>query len=377
MKKIDKKLLNFIILGEDECVLEAIVYYLDKTKTQDFLLKNNIKILKELRLIKAFVVCFNSGQLLNTANQNFVYYISSVSNVATLVNVSKKILGADKCNFKGKNITIAFIDTGINSHLDFSLGKNRILIFKDFVNSKKNSYDDNGHGTFVTGVACGSGYVSCKKYSGIAPYCNIISLKALDKKGEATAVTILDAMQWILDNHIKYNISIVCMSFGSEPLGNNDPIMKGAEVLWQEGIVVVSAGGNSGPNNETIKSPGVSKKIITVGGLDDKRDNDGNCDEKLYDIAKFSSRGPAYGRIKPDVIAPSVDIVSCSHMGEYKKMSGTSVATPMIAGLCAIIKEKYPKATPNQIKNFLVSTAKSINKSKFEQGFGIANIFKL
>lgn len=377
MNKIDKKLLNFIILGEDECVLEAIVYYLDKSKTQDFLLKNNIKILKELRLINAFVVCFNSGQLLNTANQNFVYYISSVSNVATLVNVSKRILGVDKCNSKGKNVTIAFIDTGINSHLDFSLGKNRIVLFKDFVNSKKNSYDDNGHGTFVAGVACGSGYVSCKKYSGIAPCCNIISLKALDKKGEATAVTILDAMQWILDNHVKHNISIVCMSFGSEPLGNNDPIMKGAEVLWQEGIVVVSAGGNSGPNNETIKSPGVSKKIITVGGLDDKRDNDGNCDEKLYDIAKFSSRGPAYGRIKPDVIAPSVDITSCSHMGEYKKMSGTSVATPMVAGLCAIIKERYPSSTPNQIKNFLVSTARSINKSKFEQGFGIANIFKL
>ncbi len=377
MNKIDKKLLNFIILGEKDCVLEAIVYYLDKSKTQDFLLKNNIKILKEIRLINAFVVCFNSGQLFITANQNFVHYISSVSNVATLVNVSKGILGVDKCNFKGKNITIAFIDTGINPHLDFNLGKNRVVLFKDFVNSKNNAYDDNGHGTFVSGVACGSGYLSCKKYSGIAPYCNIISLKALDKNGEANAVTILDAMQWVLDNCNKYNIDIVCMSFGSEPLGNNDPIMKGAEALWQEGIVVVSAGGNSGPDKETIKSPGVSKKIITVGGLDDKRDNNGKCDEKLYDIAKFSSRGPAYGRVKPDVIAPSVNIISCSHMGDYKQMSGTSVATPMIAGLCAIIKEKYPAAKPNQIKSFLISTAKSIHKSKFEQGYGVANIFKL
>ena len=121
----------------------------------------------------------------------------------------------------------------------------------------------------------------------------------------------------------------------------------------------------------------ISKKIITVGGLDDKRDKNGNYDNGKLDIAQFSSRGPAFGRIKPDIIAPSVNICSCSHLGGYKQMSGTSVAAPMVAGLCAIIKQKYPNATPDQIKTFLTKTAISLKKSKFEEGFGIANIFNL
>lgn len=377
MKKIDKKLLNFVILGQNDCILDAIVYYLNKSKTYDFLIKNNIKIIKELDFIDAFVVCFNTENIIKTASQSFVLYISSVSSVMALMDVSKKILGVDKCDYSGEGATIAFIDTGINEHLDFCLGRNRIIAFCDFVNGKTRAYDDNGHGTFVAGVGCGSGIVSNKKFSGIAYRSNIVSLKALDSSGEASAVTILEAMQWVLNNHIKYSIEVVCMSFGSEPLGINDPIMKGAEKLWNEGIVVVSAGGNSGPQKETIKSPGISGKIITVGGLDDKRDKHGNFNNKNFDIAQFSSRGPAFGRIKPDIIAPSVNICSCSHLGEYKQMSGTSVATPMVAGLCAIIKQKYPNATPDQIKTFLTTTAFSINKSKFEEGFGIANIFNL
>ena len=164
------------------------------------------------------------------------------------------------------------------------------------------------------------------------------------------------------------------MSFGSEPLGNHDPIMKGAEKLWDQGIVIVSAGGNSGPKAGTIKSPGNSKKIITVGGLNDNRNDFGKYNEDLFEIAEFSSRGPAFGRVKPDIIAPSVNITCCCHTGGYKKMSGTSVAAPMVAGICAIIKSKYTEATPDQIKKFLLVNAKSIGKSKYEQGYGIVNV---
>jgi len=352
MQKIDKKLLNFVTLAQKECIMEGIVYYNNKDLIHKFFIKNNIKIVQHFPMLNAYAVCFNSLNILNTAKQKFVTYISSVASVSAMVDVSKKILRTNNTTLSGKNISIAIIDTGINNHLDFYLGRKKIIKFCDFVNDLKHNYDDNGHGTFVAGVVAGSGILSNGKYAGIANNADIISLKALNEKGEATAITILQAMQWVFDNYEKYNIRVVCMSFGSEPLGYSDPIMKGAEKLWDEGIVVVCAGGNSGPEWQTIKSPGISKKIITVGGLDDKRNYEGLYFEKEFDVAEFSSRGPAFGKIKPDVIAPSVNITSCSHMGGYRQMSGTSVATPMVAGLCALILEKYPKATPLQLKIF-------------------------
>lgn len=371
MQKIDKELQKIITMSESECTYECIVYYFNKKQTLKYFQDNYIKIKKELPLINAIVVCFNSLNLLKTANCSFVQYISSVASVTALMDVSKKILKVDDTCLTGKDISIAIIDTGINPHVDFCFGKNRIIEFCDFINSGNIPYDDNGHGTFITGVACGNGCFSRFKYAGVAPKSNIISLKALNEKGEATSVSILEAMQWVFENHKKYNIKVVCMSFGSEPLGAKDPIMLGAEKLWDEGVVVVSAGGNSGPEKQTIKSPGVSRKIITVGGLDDKRDDFGKYNERNFKIADFSSRGPALNRVKPDIIAPAVDITSCSHKGGYKQMSGTSVATPMVAGIVALIYEKYPNATPNQIKKYLLSNAKNIYQNRYAQGYGI------
>ena len=259
MQKIDKELRKIISLAQNECIYECIVYYFNKKQTLNYFNNNQIEIKKELPMLNAFVVCFNSHNLLKTAKCGFVEFISSVASVNALIDVSKKIINVGNTCLTGKNITIAFIDTGINPHLDFCIGQNRVVAFCDFINDLTKPYDDNGHGTFVAGVACGNGALSKGKYSGVAPMSNIISLKALDEKGEATAVSILEAMQWIFDNHKKYNIKVVCMSFGSEPLGAKDPIMLGAEKLWAEGIVVVSAGGNSGPELQTIKSPGISR----------------------------------------------------------------------------------------------------------------------
>ena len=169
MKKIDKKLLNFIILSNKECNLEGIVYFFDKNKTLKFFNNHNIKIIKELSFLNAFVVCLNSDKILNIAKQEFIAYISSVADVTALMDISNKILGTKNLHATGHGVALAIIDTGINSHLDFVLGKNRIIKFCDFVNGYEMPYDDNGHGTFVAGVAAGKGLVSNGKYSGILP----------------------------------------------------------------------------------------------------------------------------------------------------------------------------------------------------------------
>ena len=167
------------------------------------------------------------------------------------------------------------------------------------------------------------------------------------------------------------------MSFGSEPLGYNDPIMSGADVLWREGIVVVAAAGNSGPEYQTIKSPGVSSKIITVGGFNDNRVSDKIFNPQFFEMAKFSSRGPAFQRHKPDLVAPSVDIISCWNKDLYIKLSGTSVATPMIAGAALLLFEKNPNLTPNEIKKLILSSCSPITFNRNYEGFGYPRFSKI
>lgn len=372
--KIDKALLSLALSLEEGKKWECIVRSYDYQRTKNSMIHKNIKILNEYLFINSFRVLADRHQLEQLSNMSQVKFVSSVSKASTLMHVAKKILGVEEQNLSGSGVAIAFIDTGIEKHCDFCLGGNRIIEFKDFVNERENCYDDNGHGTFVTGVCCGNGALSCGRNSGIAPKANIVSLKALNKHGEASADKILDAMEWVYNNHQQYDIKVVCMSFGSEPLGFNDPIMLGAEALWRAGVIVVAAAGNSGPEFQTIKSPGVSNQIITVGGFNDNRLEEEEVNENFFEIAEFSSRGPAFQRFKPDLVAPSVDILSCGLKNSYCKLSGTSVATPMIAGLCALLIEQNPKITPMEIKRILLSCCKPITFNRNLEGLGYPNL---
>ena len=180
-------------------------------------------------------------------------------------------------------------------------------------------------------------------------------------------------MQWILNNKEKYNIRIVCMSFGSTVLERNDPLIAGAEVLWDNGIIVVSACGNSGPDSGTIKSPSASTKIISVGALDDGRDGD-LFNEKNFNVASFSSRGPILNNYKPDLVVSGVEINSCCNFGLFKKFysktSGTSVATPIVAGVCSLILRKNGNLTPNQVKQILIHNCIPITGDRNSEGYG-------
>lgn len=374
--KIDKTLLQVVSFLEGGKSWECIVKANDYNRLKNILIHNKVEILNEYLFINSFRVKVTKRQMSLLSNMSQVKFISSVSSASALMYISKKILKIDDIYLSGKDCTIAFIDTGITKHADFCIGEKRILFFKDFINEKVEPYDDNGHGTFVAGVCCGNGTLSCGKYSGIAPQAKIISLKALNALGEASADKILNAMEWVYNNYKEYNIKVVCMSFGSEPLGFNDPIMAGAEALWKEGLVVVAAAGNSGPEYQTIKSPGVSNQIITVGGFNDNRVDEGGYNENYFEMAEFSSRGPAFQRFKPDLVAPSVDIISCGKDKPYTSLSGTSVATPMIAGLIALMLEKEPYLKPNDIKKKLLSCCKPICYNKNFEGYGYPQISK-
>ena len=373
-EKIDKRLLEKIAIlnskSKVNCVILADNYcdtYMDLKK----ICKKNII---ELPIISGFAVDVTIANLYNIAKLNAIKFISSVTRVNSLIFKSKQFL---KTNILEEQITdnsshsVVVIDTGIYPHVDFLLGKNRIIKFVDLINNKKDFYDDNGHGTFVAGVLGGSGIVD--KYSGIDSKCNIIVIKALDNDGETTSIKILQAMQWILDNRKKYNIKVVCMSFGSIMSEQNDPLMYGAEMLWNSGICVVSAAGNSGPEEMSIMSPGASRKIITVGSLDNT--------SIVAKTADFSSRGPAFNYYKPDLLVPGVDIISTNVFSFnhkfYTKMTGTSVSTPMVAGVVSLMYSLNPNYTPDQIKYMLTRSCVKITGDRNSEGFGYLDLGKL
>lgn len=375
LSKLDSKLGKLIKTAcSDLKTMIVIVYVKNMEMAINFFQEKRIIIRAKYPFLNALCVEITLDNLHLLAKQSCISYISSQSNINTLSYVAKKIINVEKFyseNIFGKGINVAIIDTGISPHIDFLLPNNRIMHFVDFVNKESHFYDDNGHGTFITGLVASNGLASGKKYSGIAPLCNIFSLKALDKDGQSTSVEMLEAMQWIFDNKEKFNIDVVCMSFGAIPTSKYDPLMKGAEKLWDYGLTVVAAAGNSGPDKNTIKSPGISRKIITVGSFDDHRNEEEEFENANFSIADFSSRGPAFEFFKPDLVVSGVNLVSCGNKETYTKMSGTSVSAPLVAGICALLIEKYKrKINPNQIKTLLQKCCTPIVRDRNTEGYG-------
>ncbi len=282
----------------------------------------------------------------------------------------------------GKNIGVAVLDTGIENHVDFVNGTSRIVAFQDMINNRKSVYDDNGHGTHVCGILGGNGVASQGKYTGVAPECNIISVKVLDRKGNGNILDVIKGLNWVLENRKRYNIRILNISVGTpakKELDESSQLVQAVNKVWDEGIIVVAAAGNNGPFPQTIGAPGNSRKVITVGASDDDLlvEMDGS---KIKD---YSSRGPTKECIvKPDIVAPGSNIVSCNgiKMGKgnmYSVKSGTSMATPAVSGAIALLLSVHPQMTGRDVKVRLKNSAVDLGLPINQQGWGCLNVRKL
>lgn len=351
----------------------------------DKIIKNLGQVLYELPLINSYVLKIADEDLEKLNQLEQITYFQSTK-IAAQMETERRLLDAESAyseGLTGKGISIAFLDTGVSPVADFTIPKNRISAFIDIINNNKRPYDDNGHGTHVCGIATGNGYNSGGRYMGIAPESNVISIKVLDKDGVGNSIRVLAGLQWIIDNHEEYNIRIVNLSVGASNSNTDDPLVKGVEALWDSGIIVVAAAGNNGPTSGTITSPGISKKIITVGAADDNEQVEiwGNS------LVNFSGRGPtADCIIKPDVLAPGANIISCLGNNNkyerivsknYHRLSGTSMATPMVSGALALLLQKYPKIAPNSVKYLIKISSSSLGFPGNQQGWGLLNIKKL
>ena len=287
-------------------------------------------------------------------------------------------VGCDKViasRYSGKNIGVAILDTGIFLHKDL---KENIVMFKDFVNDNNNPYDDNGHGTHVAGIIAGTGFSSYGEYKGIAPNAHLICLKVLDEKGDGNTNDVLKALDFVIKNKERYGIRIINISIGSIPKANSGErtrLIQGVEKAWDSGICVVVAAGNNGPGPMTVTSPGISRKVITVGSSD----TDYLPGGEVKKVNRFSGRGPTpFCIVKPEVVAPGIDIKSCDIIeNSYTVKSGSSMSTAVVSGCIALLMEKYPNISNRDVKLRLYERCVDINLPKNQQGWGKLNLHSL
>jgi len=288
--------------------------------------------------------------------------------------------------YTGEGISVAIIDTGLDpNHVgindfddDPSTYDPKIVAFYDALDESSDDgsgettpYDDHGHGSHCAGITAGTGAVDegplsdgSTPWRGVAPDATLVGVKVLDGGGSGSFAEVMKGMEWTIDNQLKYNIRSASMSLGGVWLieltqEQEERVTTLANEMVAAGISLMIAAGNSAAYG-TIGTPGAAKDVITVGATEDSKD-----------LAVYSSKGPTHeGQIKPNVaaIGSAVMSVEAEGTGEpaydsngspngYTSMSGTSMATPMVAGMAVLLHQANPDLQPLMIRTILESTS--------------------
>ncbi len=304
-----------------------------------------------------------------------------------LLNAYIWAIGADRLwneapYLQGQGVTVAIVDSGVNSHDDLKNpdGSLRIATSVHFNSFTNNARDKYGHGTHVAGTIGGNGSLSAGAYIGVAPKVTIVNVKVSDEKGRGRTSDVVAGLQWVYNNRTAYNIRVVNLSMNSSvpESYHTSPLDAALEILWFNRIVVVVSAGNNGTNG-ILYPPANDPFVITVGATDDRGTADINDDL----LASFSAYGTTQsGCAKPDIVAPGRNIISLNAgtsttlykaypdhrvsvpgLGpdHYFRMSGTSMASAVAAGAAALLLQDEPRLTPDQVKFRLMATARPFN----------------
>jgi len=285
------------------------------------------------------------------AKRAFVKLVEPDYKVKLVLDKSIPQIQADKVwetGITGKNVDVAVLDTGIHDEHP------SLTIEKEVDFTGEGTDDLHGHGTHVAGIIASTDPI----YRGVAYGADLFNVKVLNKDGSGYGSDVIKGIEWSVNN----GAEIISMSLGAEidPCDGTDAISLAVDSAVNKGVVVVVAAGNSGPDSGTITSPGCSKKGIAVGAVDDN-DN----------VPSWSSRGPTDdGRVKPDLVAPGVGITSTWKDNSFKSLSGTSMSTPHVSGVVALLLETDSSLEPDEVKEALKTTALDLGLDEDTQGAG-------
>ncbi|WP_229399948.1 S8 family peptidase [Micromonospora okii] len=263
----------------------------------------------------------------------------------------------------GTGVKVAVIDTGIDpAHPDLSGNIAGIANFTP----EADGVDYHGHGTHVASTVAGSGAASGGRHKGVAPGAQVLSAKALDRSGSGQDSWIIASMEWATAQ----GADVVNMSLSApNTTDGTDPMSQAVDSLTAStgALFVVAAGNNYG--DLAIGSPSAASSALTVGAVD-----------KADALAPYSNRGPRYGdaAVKPEITAPGTDIVAARAAGspwpavegQYTRVSGTSMATPHVAGAAALLAQANPDWTATQLKDALVTSTKAGAYAWWQGGTG-------
>lgn len=305
------------------------------------------------------------------------------------VLTSNGVVFQGKQKLTGKNVCIGLVDSGSYPHPDLLNPRNKIKKFIDLINSYKYPYDDNGHGTFMSGIICGSGIESKGLYKGIAESSSIYSIKAFNALGKGYISDILFSLQLLLNESIDEKIKVICLPFELDM--NNHFILSLFEKMFEKAvslnISIIVPSGHQGNIQGSIKGIATLNNCITVAGID--------TTSKIPKPYEYSSCGPINKLQKPDLSAASVSICSINSNVKYIPQrngaklypkplenpyvyyTGSSCAAAYISGVCALIYENNPSITFNDLISLLKISCNLLNIPKWCQGSGILDLNKL
>ena len=373
-----------------------------RAEVDDIARRHGLRVKKYLRT--GAVLNVTAGQLDALARDEAIDHLASDAPIKA-TNLTAQTVGADQVwagagtlpPLAGRGIGVALIDSGIDPR--HAALAQRVVFTKDFIGG--DGSDPFGHGTHVGGLIAGAGGSTpdTRGLTGVAPSARLINLRVLDATGAGLASSVIEAIDWAIENRATFNIRVINLSLGAPVVQSyrDDPLCDAVERAVAAGIVVVAAAGNQGSSTDgnpvfgTVNSPANSPSALTIGAVD-MHETPQRSDDT---IAKYSAKGPTrYDLlVKPDLVAPGTRLVSAEAAGSYlaqafperhvagsganafMELSGTSMAAGVASGAVALLLDARPQLTPYQTKVALQLTSSPVAGEGFlASGAGSINV---